>query len=349
MKVNGLCSAAHLSGEWSLTIYDIIEQYGLATTYAERHSLAARRNVRFTLNGHKCGVFRGDDGKLRYRDFEANGAKTAGDAIDLIRAITGCSYREALQRLGLENGWTPLRKPVKEDLSDRKPDEIDLRNLGIIRETEHSEKHLEGALKQRGISLYDIPDGIRDSLYFIENCQLISKSSGKMYSVSGLVFDYGDTCKIRRISIGKSGYGFTPSWGTKNISIGPLRLFNREPLRTTSLPLFVTEGELDALTIIQYGFPAVSIPGASNGHLLMNFIRRERLSPFLILALDKDTPGRDCADILMDKLGEAHIPFIEIKDFRGCKDLDELQMKSPYDCESIIADAAKKAMSLINQ
>lgn len=348
MNVNNCYPAAHLSGEWILTIYDIIEQYGLATTYAERHSLAARRNVRFTLNGHKCGVFRGDDGKLRYRDFEASGTKTAGDAIDLIRAITGCSYREALQRLGLENEWTPLRNPVKEDLSDRKPDEIDLRNLGIIRETEHSEKHLEGALKQRGISLYDIPDGIRDSLYFIENCQLISKSSGKTYSVSGLVFDYGDACKIRRVSISKKEYDFTPSWGNKNLSIGPLRLFNRETLRT-SLPEFVTEGELDALTIIQYGFPAVSIPGASNGHLLMNFIRRERLSPFLILALDKDTPGRDCADSLMDKLGEEYIPFIEVGDFHGSKDLNELQMKSPYDCESIIADAAKKAMSLINQ
>jgi twinkle protein len=112
------------------------------------------------------------------------------------------------------------------------------------------------------------------------------------------------------------------------------------------MPLIITEGEFDALTAIECGFPlSVSVPDGAPGvadgedpeklapldagaeqsgkfEFLWN--NRERLARIkrFVIAVDNDAPGRRLAAELVRRLSAARCLFIEYP--FGCKDLNEV-------------------------
>jgi twinkle protein len=112
--------------------------------------------------------------------------------------------------------------------------------------------------------------------------------------------------------------------------------------------LVITEGEMDALTAIECGFPfAVSVPDGAPatatdsdqkfGYVLNNWDRLEKVEAF-ILAGDGDEPGRYLNAELARRLGPercCHVTYPE-----GCKDLNEVLCKyGPAEVSRVINGA----------
>ena len=91
---------------------------------------------------------------------------------------------------------------------------------------------------------------------------------------------------------------------------GAAVLFNGQALETeTEKPIFVCEGILDALSIIQCGGAAVALGSAVNYPLLLKAL--EKVSPAmpLVLLLDEDETGRHNAEKLAAELDKRKIPY----------------------------------------
>ena len=103
------------------------------------------------------------------------------------------------------------------------------------------------------------------------------------------------------------------------MSVGVFNTGTIDPLE----PVFVTEGEFDAIVLEQAGFRAVSLPNASTKltpemkDLLMQADLR-------ILAGDTDQPGTECMSRLWNELGER---TYWLKWPEGCKDANETFLK----------------------
>jgi twinkle protein len=134
-------------------------------------------------------------------------------------------------------------------------------------------------------------------------------------------------------------------------------------LETGQQALVITEGELDALTAIESGFPlSVSVPdgapavpegrepddlepidsGSENGgkfeFLWNNRDRIKRIKRF-ILAVDNDPPGKRLAAELVRRLSAARCMFVEYP--VGCKDLNDVAMRSGREGVAAVLNAAK--------
>jgi twinkle protein len=129
------------------------------------------------------------------------------------------------------------------------------------------------------------------------------------------------------------------------------------------MPLVITEGEIDALSAIECGFPlTVSVPDGAPGvpegeepenlapldpkaedsgkfEFLWN--NRERLARVkrFVLAVDNDGPGRRLAAELMRRLSAARCSFVIYPD--GCKDLNDVLTKGGAEEVARVINAAK--------
>lgn len=87
-----------------------------------------------------------------------------------------------------------------------------------------------------------------------------------------------------------------------------VRLFNETALDGTD-PVFIVEGWADALSIIQAGYPAISLNGASHfPKLTAAWEARNWKIPPMILLLDRDQAGLDTTDKLKLQLQRANVP-----------------------------------------
>lgn len=129
-----------------------------------------------------------------------------------------------------------------------------------------------------------------------------SSSSSSSASSGGIsVHDLGVSVGYRRGGVGgggrsSSGSSFT-SYGVGSVALGGSS-------STSSVPtLVLTEGEFDAMSVWQdTGYAAVSLP---NGARSMPLELLPRLEPFerILLWMDDDTPGREGAERIAEKLG----------------------------------------------
>ncbi|MGI5978893.1 MAG: DnaB-like helicase C-terminal domain-containing protein [Oscillospiraceae bacterium] len=104
---------------------------------------------------------------------------------------------------------------------------------------------------------------------------------------------------------------------------GTAQIFNKTALRTAQKPVFVVEGELDALSVITVGGEAVALGNVENyGHLL-KLLETERPAQPLIVALDNDEEGAKAAAKLTDGLDRLKIPYYKINPYGEHKDANE--------------------------
>lgn len=90
---------------------------------------------------------------------------------------------------------------------------------------------------------------------------------------------------------------------------GKVVLFNTEALRQDSQPVWVVEGELDALSIIDVGGQAVALGSVSNVSKLLDVVRECCPKVKLILSLDNDKAGVDASEKLSEGLRRLNVPF----------------------------------------
>lgn len=108
---------------------------------------------------------------------------------------------------------------------------------------------------------------------------------------------------------------------------GEAHLFNLKGLETAQKPVFITEGELDALSIIEAGGEALGLGSTSNTRALTNYLKDHRPSQPLILALDNDKEGERASGELAKALQELDILFYEADIYGDQKDANEALTK----------------------
>ena len=109
---------------------------------------------------------------------------------------------------------------------------------------------------------------------------------------------------------------------------GRFELFNRKALDSDG-PVFVTEGEFDALSLETLGCAAVALGGTGNVRAFAEIVRG--LDPSInhtyYLCLDSDHPGREAADELRQRLYDLRVPCIPVDIAFPYKDANEMLVK----------------------
>lgn len=124
--------------------------------------------------------------------------------------------------------------------------------------------------------------------------------------------------------------------------------------------VFITEGEIDALSIIDVGGDAVALGGVANVSLLVDTIMKslaERNSagtavPNLrfVIALDNDKAGEAAADKLEEEFRQRNIPYYRPKGFYGeYKDANEVLMHSRDELREKVEKATQEALFSLEQ
>ena len=87
---------------------------------------------------------------------------------------------------------------------------------------------------------------------------------------------------------------------------GRVHIFNEKALNDAKSPIFIVEGEIDALSILDLGFPAIGLGGISNKAVFMERVQANKPSQPLLIALDNDPAGERTGKELkemLDKVG----------------------------------------------
>lgn len=110
----------------------------------------------------------------------------------------------------------------------------------------------------------------------------------------------------------------------------PTRLFNLRALTEAGDVIWVTEGEIDAITLSMLGAPAVAVPGANNwkrhhARILEGFDR-------VVLIRDDDDAGLDLAK----KIGATDLPLLTVRPPRGFKDVNAAYVGARDELEKLI-------------
>ncbi len=129
----------------------------------------------------------------------------------------------------------------------------------------------------------------------------------------------------------------------KNINSG---IFNYKVLHNTNKPIFVTEGVFDALSILEVDGVAISINSTSMVDKFIEYIKSNKLTPQLIVAMDADRYGKEASRKLSESLLNMNIPYISLDHWNGCKDANELLLKDRTALQNLIADYSSRPITV---
>ena len=112
--------------------------------------------------------------------------------------------------------------------------------------------------------------------------------------------------------------------------VGSSDIFNgRAFIEDLDKPIFIVEGEIDALSIMEVGGVAVGLGGTSNAKKLLEILEGKKLERPLILALDNDSAGIRAQDELAKLLQDKKIPYITAElTTKDVKDPNEMLVKN---------------------
>lgn len=116
----------------------------------------------------------------------------------------------------------------------------------------------------------------------------------------------------------------------KKMKVGPLQIFNVKGMYQAKKPVFVVEGEIDALSIIDAGGEAVALGSTSmTGKFLDKLKERKPEQPFII-CLDNDEAGQAAAEKLREGMKDLGITYYDDIDIVGeSKDPNESYTADP--------------------
>lgn len=105
--------------------------------------------------------------------------------------------------------------------------------------------------------------------------------------------------------------------------VGSIQLFNKKALQTATKPIFIVEGELDALSIIEVGGEAVALGTTTKSKALIELLKAQAPSQALIIALDNDEAGQRASRELTEGLQGLNILCYSFNPCGQYKDANE--------------------------
>ena len=105
--------------------------------------------------------------------------------------------------------------------------------------------------------------------------------------------------------------------------VGAVHIFNINALYTASKPIFIVEGEIDALSVIDVGGEAIALGSTSNVRKLLETLEKQKPTQPLIIAPDNDEAGQKALKQLSDGLDSLGIEYYTINFTKPYKDANE--------------------------
>lgn len=131
---------------------------------------------------------------------------------------------------------------------------------------------------------------------------------------------------------------------------GSAQVYLRGNLVKSTQPIFITEGELDALSVEEAGGVAVALGSTANANKFLAMVAKQKPSQWLILALDNDDPGREATEELAEGLRKHNVPFVVANNpYGGYKDANEALMADRKTFVQAIGEAVNEAMLAENE
>lgn len=97
----------------------------------------------------------------------------------------------------------------------------------------------------------------------------------------------------------------------KKINEGSPDLFNKAVLYDEDVKeIYVAEGALDALSVIEAGYTAIALNGTTNDKLLLQELEKKPTGATLIICLDNDKAGKRAAERLKEGLERLNVSYI---------------------------------------
>lgn len=134
-------------------------------------------------------------------------------------------------------------------------------------------------------------------------------------------------------------------------------LFGWQAVPENAREVTITEGEIDALAMAAYGFPAMSVPFGGGGKGKQNWIENEfeRMERFerIYLALDMDEPGEQGAAEIASRLGRhrcyrVHLPKKDASECLMAGVTKEVITQCIADAKSLDPEGLKRASAFID-
>ena len=126
---------------------------------------------------------------------------------------------------------------------------------------------------------------------------------------------------------------------------GASQIFNAQALYSAGKPVFITEGEIDALSIIEAGGDATGLGSKDNAGKLLSLLKQQPPARPLIIALDNDKPGQEAAKVLIDGLTAQGISFYPYNPYGDLKDANAALVadRDAFIAEVAAAEGAQEA------
>ena len=128
-------------------------------------------------------------------------------------------------------------------------------------------------------------------------------------------------------------------------SSGEAHVFNHACI-SSDRPIFVVEGEFDALSMAEAGQEAIALGSATNKGKLFSLLEKQRPKHPLILALDQDDAGIKASAEILIELEAKGIKAIDPKIYGEYKDANEFLMADRNGFIEAVKTALKAAESL---
>lgn len=105
--------------------------------------------------------------------------------------------------------------------------------------------------------------------------------------------------------------------------VGSIHFLNAFVLGKEQKPVYIVEGEIDALSIMEAGGEAIALGTTTKKKAFVKFAAEHTPAQPLIIAMDNDEPGQKAAEELLAMLGEANIPAYKFNPCGSYKDANE--------------------------
>ena len=310
-----------------------------------------------------CGHGNGGDGlTVNPRSRDGNGLKCfgcgfSGDILDLYQAQTGETFPQAVDSLSAQLGIvldapaadSRNRRTAAEDFADLAQDAQEATETPQSAPSRSADKRDRQEQTQRTEAAEAAQEAANLAGYFLECRERLNDPAAVSYlqgrgisyetaHAFGLGFDpaadpAGSGHPAPRIIIPTSpthyvGRAIDPETPKKyakmNNKGGAAGLFNAVEIEA---PLddciFIVEGAMDALSILEAGEAAVGLNSTSNVRQLLEKVEKHRPDATLILCLDNDERGRAAAEDLRAGLNRLNAPYITADICGGHKDPNE--------------------------
>lgn len=130
--------------------------------------------------------------------------------------------------------------------------------------------------------------------------------------------------------------------------VGENDLFNKkELLENRPDPVFIVEGEIDAMSVVEVGGRAVALGGVGNINKLLKFLDGKKINRTLILSLDNDKIGQQAQLKLAEQLESKKVKFIIFNLTKNqSKDPNEMLVTNKGEFKKMVEEAINKTKSV---